>query len=236
MGHQVDAFIGNEDAYKLLKPIPCFDNLYHINDTLFCNVYHQYDKIYLITNWHNPAYYSIIPNVIPYNNWQIWYNTAQRLNAQGLTYNEDYCRINLNWYNDFLYDFKCNSNSVLLETISSRPNRTYAKMKELVHYLSLAGFDVRILNLENDIRTNLHLIDQVPYVLTTDTGLLWMTKAIGKSPHVYLSRGKDGNKFRFDKWENRLGVKNIVSWYDTLNEIPSEEIVQEFKSIVTNNL
>jgi hypothetical protein len=63
-----------------------------------------------------------------------------------------------------------------------------------------------------------------------------MTKAIGKSPHVYLSRGKDGNKFRFDKWENRLGVKNIVSWYDTLNEIPSEEIVQEFKSIVTNNL
>ena len=53
---------------------------------------------------------------------------------------------------------------------------------------------------------------------------------LGKTPYVFLSEGRGhfGPRMEFD-----LGIRNIVSWYRDINDIPPQEIVDGFIRIIS---
>ena len=82
-----------------------------------------------------------------------------------------------------------------------------------------------------DIRTNLHLINQVKAILTVDTSTLWLAKALGKEPYVFFGdllliyKGVGGDP------DEMLGVKNLIpNTCGDVNDIIANDIVYNFLS------
>lgn len=148
-------------------------------------------------------------------------------NKFGFKYLPEDILINLEWYKSYYKDFNCSENSVLINTQSGCDARTYNKKEELKSILTTKGFEVIEMDFDVDIRYNLYLINQVKHILTVDTSTYWLGKCLGRSPHVFLH-----TEFS----EVYLGVKNLVPWYETLDEIPAELIVECFLERINNGV
>ena len=92
--------------------------------------------------------------------------------------------VDIDWYKEYYKDFKCDDHTVVLNCCSFEECRTYKKQHELKQIFTSNGFDVRDVDFELDIRTNMHLMHQAKYIVTTDTATYWMAKSLGKEPYM----------------------------------------------------
>ena len=155
------------------------------------------------------------------------FRSVHQLSKIGLTFKEEYLRLHIDLFQSHKTNFKCSPLSVLWSHKSNAELRNYSRHEEVTALLTDAGFEVHTLDLKRDIRTNMHLLQQVRYVLTTDTGALWMSRALGKEPYVFLSEGRG----RYDKnWiEKYYATNNILGrWAADLDEVAPAEICSAF--------
>lgn len=221
----------NTNGYKLLKQTPYFkscilcDNMNKIGDlTNVANSFGLYDEVFIPMKraWDNFKDLPNITNVVKKDWIKEGYRPFKILKEYGFT-DQFEVQLNIDWYKYFYEDFKCSSNTVLVNGTSHQSKRTYNNIKEVIKRLK--DFDVRTIDCNKDIRTNLHLINQCKYILTTDTSTLWIAKSLNKNPYVFLCNAE------FDyNLELALGVKNIIN--DNLclniNDISVDQIVDGF--------
>lgn len=128
----------------------------------------------------------------------------------------------MSWFEHYYKDFKCGDNTVVFNPFALIYTRTYSCYKQVKSMLEYYGFDVRLIDFNEDIRTNIFLIKQAKYILTTDTSTLWIAKAISH-PHIYCFRTDLGS---FS--EIKLGVPHLLQKKCYIDMISPEEIVQGF--------
>ena len=138
-----------------------------------------------------------------------------------LNYVDGNIKVDLRWFDEFYYDFKCKTNSVLLTTQSRLEMKCYRKKEELKELLTRYGYEIFEADVEKDIRFNLHLVNQIRNILTVDTCIYWLGLALGKSPCAFFRHGEN-NERSFTEW--MLGTKNLIPWYR------SEEHTSELQS------
>ena len=258
--HQVYCITNTTTAYKLFREIPCFycviqsDN-HRIEesyvDQKFVDVHVEkytdlakqfslYDKVYLSrVSYYNHFIEFIEPSLIANLVHPIKYDfesqppkTRSEMTSCYFGFTETDHSININWYKHHYHDFKCLNNTVLFNGLSDQPNRTYARRDEVVQILKSSGFDVRQLDLSVDIRTNIHLINQAPYILTTDTSTFWLAKSLGKSPYVFISN----SMYKNSVIQQLLGSKNIIENKGDMNKTEPQEIVSGFLAALRSKL
>ena len=243
-GHETHCFIPNENAFKLFSNVPFLSNVSLIesqsksprvsNETLMdcAKKFPLYDKIYvcrsgLFRRLKSLADPSLMQNVDSrietISEVKFW--PIEIFGKFDLQYEHRFNEIDINWYNQFYENFHCVGQSVLLHTQSDSPSKTYQKKDKLKNLLENHGFSVYEIDHNKDIRQNLHLIDQTKHILTVDTSIYWMARGLGKKPSVFLHQDV-GQTRRFS--ECMLDIKNLVPWYDYLNDIPSEVIIDCF--------
>lgn len=240
----------NLSAYRLMRETNCFDVSimlpdYYANDykdekymsEVFSDVvkmFPRYDRVYatsMAVYWHltqkvKPALRTnLVEQIYPEDEPTTLSRTPFKLGQVSLKGNEKDILIDISIYRRYFADFNCRENSVLLNSTAKGRFKTYLKHNEVKTLLTSKGFDVREFDYNDDIRKNMHLVNQVRHILTTDSAPYWMGKALEKTPHVYLSEGRG---YFGPRMETELGTKNIVKWYRDINEIPPQEIVDGF--------
>ena len=139
--------------------------------------------------------------------------------AKQLNINNYDIKISIDWYNEFYKNYNFSKKSLLLNTKSTSMNRNYYHKMELKQELTNCGFNVIEINNDKNICENLHVLNQVKYIITVDTGLLWLAKSLGKKPFAIKSElNPDLNIFTYEKI---LGVK-------FLNGRTPKEMVEDF--------
>lgn len=250
--HEVHGVFTCVNGYRLLRETPFFDRKIIIGDwkagelsedpssdvvDVFDDLQHMfpdYDKVYF-TNVHEHAFFrkrgdkSLWTNVVKQLGFEGRPNAPFRpilkLKDLGLEYKSGYIELDISWYDQYRKDFQCGPNSVLLHCESSKDSRTYRRPQELAVCLERSGFDVRAFDIEEDVRTNLHLVHQVAHVLTVDTFALWMAKCLRKEPYVFV------REYRVDR-VGLLGCENLVPNYEKINHVPPELIAERFVKAV----
>jgi hypothetical protein len=139
--------------------------------------------------------------------------------ARQLNINNYNIEISIDWYNEFYKNYNLSKKSLLLNTkCCNHMNRNYYHEMELKQELTNCGFNVIEMNNDKNICENLHIINQVKYIITVDTGLLWLAKSLGKKPFMIIPEHDYDNRFNYGKL---LGVK-------VLNGRTPKEIVEDF--------
>jgi hypothetical protein len=248
--NEIDCIFSNKHAYDLLKETPFFSNCILSNQTKverlssgeidldlmerkikhLSSVFDNYD--YLIINRPGSLRKTIekfisrkqIKKLIQPK--YIYNKFVYRPHAVCMEYGFPCVEINLkiNWYKKNFYNFKCNKKTVLLNGESAYLDRTYLKISSVAEELSDLGFDVRYFDFSENICKNMHLIDQAAFVLTTETSTIWLAKALGKNPYVFLSSSNQP----INQLEKILNSKNIIENFDNLNDVSPQNIVFNF--------
>lgn len=237
----------NEASYRLARETPFFDAciplpyLYTPTDNNAAAVvevfqdaaklFPQYDRVYLTSAWAldfmaRAASPELLVNIVPWKETADGYRPIRQLEKFGFEFHQHLLDVDINWYAKFYRDFKCSNRSVLFEPSSYERVRNYRWADYVVELLEHEGFEIHRFDYNLDIRTNMHLVHQVRHVLTTDTAAVWMARALGKEPHIFIAGGQ--GKFHLRQQVLRINCRNIVPWYDNINEIPPEEIVEGF--------
>ena len=170
---------------------------------------------------------SLLTNIIARPSVYSYYRPAFALKIFGFPEENHNIDLDISCFSNYYKDFKCSENTVVLNGTSSSPSRTYNRIDEVSQILVSKGFDVRLIDFSDDIRTNLHLLHQAAHVITTDTSTFWAAKAIGKKPNVFMNP----SNYQFDQNpEEMLGTNNMVEnkHYDSLDDIKPESIVYGF--------
>ncbi len=249
-GNIVHGVFHNLNAYRLMRETSCFDTCfmlpnYYAEDyedefsmsqtfSDMAQLFPRYEAVYATSHavYHlirEVADTSLLSNFVKLNYADSTTSTVSRTKFTLGEFGQEGCdediKLDIDMYKDYYLDFDCKGNSVLLNSVAKGTFRTYHRHNEVKETLLREGFDVKELDYNVDIRKNMHLVHQVKYILTTDTVVVWMAKALGKTPYVFLSEGmgRFGPSKEFD-----LGVSNIVSWYHNINQIPPQEIVDGF--------
>lgn len=228
-GHTIH-FVGQTlTTLRLILNFPYVDYCWPVCDKAdLPNIIEPYDIVYtcagavleVIGSFENVVKFQESP--------EIFYRPEKQLANIGLKFRDELRLIDLAWYRDYYKDFECKSNSVLLNCESDGLSRVYRKGAELKVYLEDKGFDVREFDTSIDIRTNLHLVHQAPYILTVDTSTLWMARALAKEPYMILSE----DAYPKEVYRQRLRCENIVPWRTHLNKLQAEEIANCFEKAV----
>lgn len=247
--NNVHCVFSNRNGFNLLKQTPYFHNCTISKDaevefdsngdmdllkmqvkmSRIVETFPLYDKVYVNRPGYLRGALRTIPtelqaNVVvphaPYNK-NIFRPLAM---AKEFGFQTQDISLRMEWYEEYYQDFQCGENSVLLNCQSAYSNRTYVEKDAIKAILSDRGFDVRELDCATDIRTNIHLIDQVRHIVTTDTSTLWLAKSVGKQPYVFIPE----HDIPIERMERILAVKNIVGRYRDINLIPPAEIVDGF--------
>lgn len=240
VGHKVDGVFHNLHGYRLMRETPYFETCLMLNgrsEDGFRDIvewFAEYDSVYicskkdydLIHMWADPK------NVVPRKDIEeVLYQPASKLKELGLEYQEGFIDLNIDWYQEHYENFNCSNSSVLL-SCTSKPYKSYNRVDELKNLLESKGFDVRIPDITKDVRTNMHLVNQVGYVIAIDSFLMWAAQSLGKPTYLIIHQGKDKHR---RSWEVRSGIKNIAPWYDTMDDIPPEVIVENFINSIKSN-
>ena len=225
LSYTVDCILPNFEAFKLFSNIPFIKNLSladNLDGAEYTKIFPNYDKVYLCSRGMYSRFANFGENICSdiKKETKINYWPHDIFDRFGFEYLSEYGVLDIDWYKDYYIDFNCSSKSVLLHTVASVESKSYNKKDELKSLLEKEGFEVFTIDLEMDIRSNLHLINQVKYILTVDTSVVWMAFALGKEPFVFM--------YRKEYTEGLLGLKNLVPWYSTLNEIPPDVIANCF--------
>lgn len=247
--NQVHCVFSNPNGFNLLKQTPYFRTSSISQDTQIefnsngevdlpkmkvklsrlVETFSSYDKVYV----NRPGYLRTLLQSLParlQKNVIVPFSTYNKNIFRPLAMANEFgfqsqdISLKCEWYKDYYHDFKCCKNSVLLNCNSSYGNRTYINKNAIKRILEDNGFDVRELDYSIDIRTNIHLFYQISHVITTDTSTLWLTKAVGKQPYVFIAE----QDISIERMEIILSVKNIVGRYKDINSIPPNEIVNGF--------
>ncbi len=240
-GHEVDGVFYNIHGYQLLRETPYFNACVLLNDRskdVFRDIakwFSEYDKVYISSDkdddlfwmWveshllENVVAHKLVEPITPVER----FRPILKLEELWLEYQPGYINLQINWYQDYYENFQCGANSVLLSHTSKELHKSYSHVNDLRDLLTEAGFDVRFVDITKDVRTNMHLVHQVAHVLTVDTFILWAAKSIGKEPYIFIDQGENGRR---RVYESRLGARNIVPWYDKMDDIPPEVIAEGF--------
>ena len=235
-GHELDCMMPNKQIFNLFSDMPYFTNLIQVpiighkaseeRIREFVEFLPQYDKVFVCSRGVYVRIRQIVgeelmknidPRIEPESETDFW--PIEILGRFGIKYKYSYSRLDMNWYKPFYHDFGCKSNSVLVNTKSNVAVRTYNKGDELKWLLKKSGYDIYEVDVNQDIRYNLHLVNQVRHVLTVDTGTFWMAKSLGKEIHTFFHR-------RFT--EDLLGQKSLVPLQPSLSDISPQVIVDYF--------
>ena len=124
-------------------------------------------------------------------------------------------KISIDWYNEFYKNYNFSKKSLLLNTKSTSMNRNYYHKMELKQELTNCGFNVIEINNDKNICENLHVLNQVKYIITVDTGVFWLAKSLGKKPFMIIPEHNYDNRFVIEKSReakvlNGKTVKEIV--------------------------
>ena len=249
--HKVHCLTHNKHGYRIIRHLSCLESCIQTNnlsmDYLFgweldeklvsekltdvARLFSNYDKVYVaLQSLYERLYQyvdnNLLSNVVQRMSVISYYRPAFILKAHGFPEGDADRSLDINLFCNYYKDFNCNHKTIILNGQSSSPLRTYDRIKEVAKLLSSQNFDVRFMNENDDIRTNLHLLNQSKYVLTTDTSTYWLAKSIGKEPHVFLCKATYKQK---EDAEEMLGTKNLVqNIHSSLNQISPEEIVEGF--------
>ena len=238
----IDTLVFNKTAYYILKHTPYFNdhivgkNIYeNISRGVFPNdidfvkeheiLFKNYDQIYCLGKGIQKRCRDakfIINNLVERKTLPHNYTPYLVLESYDMPLTNPY--LDIKWYDEFFVDFKCSTSTVVLNCESVQPRKNYNKQNRIIDLLS--EYDVRVIDTKVDIRTNIHLINQSPYVLTTDTSTLWIAKCLNKQPHVFFA-----GDVKFSEIE--LGLPNLVSSHKHVNDIPPEESVNSFFKKIT---
>ena len=246
-GHKIDCMVSNENVMKLMSHMPYFRNLIPQDPSIELDalkerskLFPQYDKVYIFSRDIYKKTISVAdpevmknvdPRILPESETDYW--PVELFNRFQMEYKPYYILLDLDWYKDYYRNFECKRNSVLLNTQARLAFRTYNKREEVKAGLIKHGFEVREIDTTVDIRTNLFLINQVKHIITVDTSVFWMARSLGKSPYCFFHQDPDGYR-QFSSI--MLNVTNLVPWYDYLNDIPPEVIVDCFVEKVKTTL
>lgn len=233
---KVYALLSNKHGYNLLRQTPYFESCILCNHMMpnasieditdVAKSFALYDDVYIPMKRAYDKFKTVDPtllkNVVKKTIIKEGYRPVKILKEYGLQPTSD-VELKLNWYKDFYHDFQCNTNTILVNGESSQTKRNYNNIDQVIKKLN--QFDIRTIDCTKDIRTNLHLINQVKYVLTTDTSTLWIAKALSKSPYVFLCNAEFSYSLPV-----ALGVKNIIddSNCSNINDISADQIVAGF--------
>jgi len=156
----------------------------------------------LITN--NECYgewYGFLNPLWKHNNSTIKYRPQKLCDTWGIKWRDEMDQLKLEWYMDHHRDFQCTTKTLLVNLTSASANRSLGK--DVIKRLS-KDWDVREFDFEEDIRTNLFLIDQAEHIVTVDTSTVWLAKYLGhKNIHV-ITPGKLNRHLE-------LGCKQLIS-------------------------
>lgn len=108
------------------------------------------------------------------------YDPERWFKSVGKEFKQEYMLFDLDWFKDFYKDFGVKKNTVLLNCASAEYVRTYIWGKELKASLEEVGFHVVEFDYDADIRTNLFLLNSVPYILTVPTSTIYLAYALGR--------------------------------------------------------
>ena len=204
---------------QLIEKIPYVNSIFEFNENISIN----YDLIYIPVEYKEEwiklkgTYEN---QVIQHYNLFIKDFRFFRLEAIAKQLNIDNynIEISIDWYNEFYKNYNFSKKSLLLNTKSTSMNRNYYHKMELKQELTNCGFNVIEINNDKNICENLHVLNQVKYIITVDTGLLWLAKSLGKKPFIIIPEHDYDNRFNYGKL---LGVK-------VLNGRTVKEIVEDF--------
>lgn len=256
-GYLVHGLFHNINSYHLMRETPYFDacillasfysatsyNMVGFKEMFkdVANIFSEYNKIYIQGGDIHEFMQKNIDdklkeNIVFHLKTAFNYRPIEQLEKYGFIFKDSYLFLDAGWYNKHWRDFNCQQNTVLFNTQSSQHVRNYPKRKEVINLLTQKGFDVRQFDYKEDIRVNLHLLNQANYVLTTDTSSYWIAKALKKEPHVFMSRGRD-LIYSPEIQELKLQTRNILKeWKFEMSDIAPEEIVEEFIQSIKKDL
>jgi len=246
-GCKVHVHLASDVSWKLMSEVPFIDVITRTSTGYKAGCHHppsmeltiddepkllieSYDVVYMRDcQYMYERYFNINLNkslVVKYNCG--YYATLYRpefiFNQLGF---KDYdISISIDWYNRFHKNFNLPNNSLLLNTKSNDMARSYYRKIELKERLKNHNFNVIEIDENKDVRENLHLINQVRYILTVDTGVLWLAKSLGKTPYLIIPKHAYFNKLNY---ERLLGVK-------ALNSLTPKNIVDDFLFLTKNNI
>jgi hypothetical protein len=106
----------------------------------------------------------------------------------GIEWKSEMTRLDLKWYSDWKMDFGCSDRTILLNLQSASRNRCLEESKdEIVDFLK--DWDVRFLDFNIDVRSNMFLINQAKHIVTVDTSTVWLAKYLGHENIHVISPG-----------------------------------------------
>jgi hypothetical protein len=224
-GDTVHGCFTSQNSFRLMKEVPYFDSTFK-NDSAADISTSMYDIIY-IRDCRN--IFNDFSNLDLKKSKIIKYapdNVASMNRLKSMSNQleiEDYdIQISINWYKKFYKNFNLSKKTILLNVKSTSTKRCYYSKYELIELFKKNNFNVVEIDVNKNICENLHLIDQAKYIITVDTGVLWLAKALNKKHYLIVPPHSVANRFSA---EIILGTKS-------LNSKTAKDVVEDFLFLI----